>query len=251
MLLLALALAGAPPAVVSPPPEIGVYAAASLRDALERLAPECGRKAGARVILNLGGSSDLARQIEAANKADIFFSADEEWMDRLSRAGLVDEGSRRSLLSNRLVVVGPRAGPAFFRSPRDLAGSGVRRLSLANPEAVPAGKYAKAWLETIGLWEEIRDRVVPAVDVRAALSAVESGAVEAGVIYRTDAAVSRRVVVLYEVPENEGPVISYAVAAMRDRPERVRARRIVECLAGPEGRKVFEALGFIVRSGTP
>ena len=250
MLFLALA-AGGVPAIASPPAEICVYAAASLRDALERLGPECGMKAGARIVFNFGGSSDLARQIEAANKADVFFSADEEWMDRLSRAGLVDEDSRRSLLSNRLVVVGPRSGPPLLRSPRDLAGEGVRRLSLANPEAVPAGKYAKAWLERLGLWEAVRDRVVPAVDVRAALAAVESGAAEAGVVYRTDAAVSRKAVVLYEVPEREGPVISYAVAAMRDRPERERARKVVDCLAAPEAREVFETLGFIVQDGTP
>ena len=250
MLLLALALAGAT-AAVSPPAEITLYAAASLREAMERLAPECAGKVGARVFFNFGASSDLARQIEAAGRADIFFSADEAWMDRLSRAGLVDEASRRSFLSNRLVVVGPRSGPPAVRSPRDLARKEIRRLSLANPEAVPAGKYAKAWLERIGLWEAVRDRVVPAVDVRAALAAVESGAAEAGVVYRTDAAVSRRAVVLVEVPEGEGPPISYAVAAMRDRPEMERARKVVNCLAGPEARSVFEALGFVVRGSGP
>jgi molybdate transport system substrate-binding protein len=251
MLLLALALAGGT-AAGPPPAEITLYAAASLREAMERLAPECAAKAGTRVFFNFGPSSDLARQIEAAGRADIFFSADEEWMDRLSRAGLVDDASRRSFLSNRLVVIGPRAGPPAVRSSRDLARKEIRRLSLANPEAVPAGKYAKAWLEKIGLWKAVRDRVVPAVDVRAALAAVESGAAETGVVYRTDAAVSRRAVVLFEVPEGEAPEISYAVAAMRDRPEMERARKVVDCLAGPEARGVFEALGFIVlRSGPP
>jgi len=248
MLLVALALAGA---AAAPPAEISVYAAASLRAAMERLAPECAGKAGARVFFNFGASSDLARQIEAAGRADIFFSADEEWMDRLSRAGLVDETSRRSFLSNRLVVVGPRSAPPAIRSPRDLARKEVRRISLAHPDAVPAGKYAKAWLEKLGLWEAVKDRVVPAVDVRAALAAVESGAAEAGVVYRTDAAISRKVVVLMEVPEREGPPISYAVAAMRDRPEMERARKVVDCLAGPEARSVFEALGFVVRGSGP
>jgi molybdate transport system substrate-binding protein len=250
-LFLALAAGGSLALAASPPAEINFYAAASLRTALERLAPECGKAAGVRIVFNFGASSDLARQIEAAGKADIFFSADEEWMDRISRAGLVDEGSRRSLLSNRLVVVGRRPDPPLFRSPRDLAGGGVGRLSLANPEAVPAGKYAKAWLEKIGLWEAVKGRVVPAVDARAALAVVESGAAEAGVVYRTDAALSRKVDVLYEVPEGEGPVISYAVAAMRDRPERERARKVVDCLAAPEARKTFESLGFIVRSQAP
>ena len=248
---LALSGAGTPPTSGSSAVEINVYAAASLRDALERLAPACGKEAGARLVFNFGASSDLARQIQAANKADLFLSADEEWIDRLDRAGLTDRDSRRSFLSNRLVVVGPRSGTLTVRSAGDLAGRSVRRLALANPDAVPAGKYAKAWLEKAGVWDRVKERVVPSVDVRAALAAVETGAVEAGVVYRTDAAVSRRARVLYEVPEREGPVISYALAVLKDRPERARARRLAECLAGPRGREVFRDLGFIVPEDPP
>src|SRR5713101_8651997 len=185
-------LAGAPLARPASP-EINFYAAASLRDVLQQLAPVCEEAAGAHLVFNFGASNDLARQIEAGNKADVFFSADEAWMDQVAQAGLVDAESRHSLLSNRLVVVGLKDTPLNVRSARDLVGPNVRRISLANPEAVPAGKYAKAWLEKSGLWDGIRDRVLPGLDVRAALAAVEAGGAEAGVVYRTDAAMSKRV----------------------------------------------------------
>ncbi len=251
-LLAALPPAGGPAsALASPPVEILFYAAASLRDALQRIAPECEKEAGVRLVFNFGASSDLARQIEAANKADLFFSADEAWMDYLARKGLVDGDSRKSFLSNRLVVVGPADGTLAVRGPADLAGSRFRRIALANPEAVPAGKYARAWLEKAGRWEAVRDRIVPAADVRAALAAVESGAVEAGVVYRTDAALSRKVRVLYEVPEGEGPRISYALAALRDRPEREKARLVAECVSSGKAGAVFQSLGFVMTGATP
>jgi molybdate transport system substrate-binding protein len=230
-----------------------VYAAASLRDALQDLAPRCGESLGVRLVFNFGASNDLAHQIEAGNKADVFFSADEGWMDRATEAGLVDTGSRRSPLSNLLVVVVPKDSSLTIRSASDLGVPAVRRLSLANPEVVPAGKYAKAWLENVGAWERVRDRVVPGVDVRAALAAVESGAVEAGILYRTDAAISGRVRVAFEVPGAESPAISYALAALRERPYLAHARRVVEWLCGPQAGAVFQRRGFIVRNppGTP
>lgn len=226
--------------------ELQVYAAASLRDALLALAPACERAAGARLVFNFSASNDLARQIEAAGKADVFVSADEDWMDRLDRAGLVDRASRRVLVSNRLVVVGEGDGALRVTGPADLAGAGVRRLSLANPEAVPAGRYARAWLERCGWWEAVRDRVVPALDARAALAAVEAGAAEAGVVYRTDALASRRVRILFEVPASDGPHISYPAAALLGRPHLETARRVVAWLAAPEAAVTFERLGFLV-----
>jgi molybdate transport system substrate-binding protein len=233
------------------PAEIVVYAAASLRDVLQSLAPACERPLGVRLVFNFGASNDLARQIEAGGKADVFFSADEESMDRIERAGLVDRASRRSVLSNRLVVVGPKSGPQSLRSASDLAGPEMRRLSLADPRAVPAGKYARAWLEKAGIWKDVESRVVPGLDVRAALAAVESGGADLAVVYRTDAALSRRVRVLYEVPESEGPHISYPVAALSDRPRPAAARRVVAWLAGAEAAAMFERSGFIIINGAP
>ncbi|HXU11812.1 MAG TPA: molybdate ABC transporter substrate-binding protein [Candidatus Binatia bacterium] len=189
--------------------------------------------------------------MEAANKVDVFLSADEAWMDHVAQAGLVDAASRRSLLSNRLVVVGAADSALHVGSPSDLALPAVRRLALANPEAVPAGKYAKAWLEKAGAWSPVADRVVPFPDVRATLAAVESGGAEAGIVYRTDAAISTKVKVLYEVPAADGPKISYAVAALKDRPQAAAARRFVSWLAGPEATAAFERSGFIVLAQTP
>ncbi|HZN03994.1 MAG TPA: molybdate ABC transporter substrate-binding protein [Candidatus Polarisedimenticolia bacterium] len=251
MLMLPAATAGLDaPAVRAAAPaapiELTVYAAASLKDALNALAPVCGKSAGASLLFNFGASNDLARQIQAANKADVFFSADESWMDQVAAAGLVDASSRRSLLSNRLVVVTPADSSLAVGAAADLAGPNVKRLSLANPDAVPAGKYAKAWLERAGVWDEVKDKVVPAPDARAALAAVESGAVEAGVVYRTDAGIAKRAKVVFTVPESEGLRISYPVAALEDRPSLAASRKVVDCFSGPEGRAVFERFGFVV-----
>lgn len=249
--LLLVASAAAGRLAAAGPVELQVYAAASLRDALEELSPALERATGARPVLNLGASSDLARQIVAANRADLFFSADPAWMDHVAAAGLVDADSRRAPLANRLAVVVPADSPLAIGSAADLARPGIRRLSLADPEAVPAGKYARAWLDARGIWRRVEARVIPALDVRAALAAVESGAADAGIVYRTDAAVSKRVRVALEVPESEGPPITYVLAALRDRPHLELARAAVAWLCGPEAVAVFERLGFVARGGAP
>jgi molybdate transport system substrate-binding protein len=229
--------------------EVTLYAAASLRDALQDLTPGCEKKTGTKLVVNFGASSDLARQIEAAEKADLFFSADEALMDRLSE--LLEPGSRRTVLSNRLVVVGPTDSTLTIGSAADLTGPAVRHVSLANPEAVPAGKYARGWLEKVGQWEVLKDRIVPAVDVRAVLAAVESGLLEAGVVYVTDAVVSKKVKVLYEVPEGDAPPISYPIAMLRGRPHPDRVKKMEACLTGEEAMKAFRARGFIIQAPNP
>lgn len=244
--LLAGVLATPRAAVAAEPVEIQVYAAASLRNVLEEMAPAVERATGTRLVFNLGASNDLARQIVAANKADVFFSADEGWMDRVAEAGLIDSASRRSPLSNRLAVVVSLESALAIASAADLAAPTIRRLALANPESVPAGKYAKAWLESKGLWAAISERVIPAQDVRGALAAVESGAVDAGIVYRTDAAVSKKVRVVYVVPEGEGPAISYAISALAERPNLAAARAVVAWLCSESAAPFFERSGFVV-----
>ncbi len=242
-LSIALVLAFAAPA----PPEITVYAAASLQDALEAVAPACEKATGTHLVFNFGASSALAKQIEAAGKADVFFSADESWMDTLAKGGHVDGVSRISPLSNRLVVVGPAGGHLTVASAKDLAGDGVKHLCLADPAGVPAGKYAKEWLTKAGAWDVVADRVVPALDVRSALVSVEAGACEAGVVYRTDAAISKNTKVLYEVPDAEGPKVSYALAALAERPGIETSRKVVACLSGTEADAVYTRMGFLVK----
>jgi molybdate transport system substrate-binding protein len=243
---------GTPPKGTAPV-EITVYAAASLREALTEIASEYDEKNGTKIVFNFGSSGDLSRQIIAANKADLFFSADEKEMDRVAAEKLLDESTRKVLLSNQLVVIEPldakKPDASIFTkpfAPEQLAGALVKRLSLANTDSVPAGRYAKAWLEKKELWTKVEDRVLPGVDVRAALAAVESGAAQAGIVYRTDAAISKKVRIVHAVPITEGPRISYPLAVIKDRPRSADAKRFANYLASDPARTVFERDGFVI-----
>jgi molybdate transport system substrate-binding protein len=223
--------------------EVSVFAAASLTDALQEAARGFERATGHKVTFNFGGSNDLARQIKAGAPADVFFSADEAQMDRLEAAGLVRGGDRVDLLSNVLVAVVATASTARLEGPRDLLG--VARLALADPQAVPAGVYARRWLESLGLWAEIEGKVVPTLDVRAALSAVESGNVDAGIVYRTDAAISKRVRVAFEAPQDQGPRIVYPLAPIAAS-RRPATAELVRYLTSAPVRAIYARHGFLV-----
>jgi molybdate transport system substrate-binding protein len=226
-----------------------VFAAASATDALKEVGQTFERETGHGVEFAFGASSDLARQAVAGAPADVFLSADVAMLERVEKAGLVLPGTRVDLLSNRLVVVVPADSKRKVAGPADL--KDVKRLVLADPAAVPAGVYAKAWLERQGLWRELEPRVVPALDVRAALAAVEAGRVDAGVVYSTDAALSRRVRVALTVPEGEAPRIVYPVAALSRGKAPEAARAFVRFLQGDAARRAFERHGFIVLTGKP
>jgi molybdate transport system substrate-binding protein len=224
-----------------------VFAAASTTNALQELAPAFTKATGHEVEFAFGASSDLARQAVAGAPADAFLSADAVRMDTLDKAGLVQPGTRVDLLSNRLVVVVPSDVKGLLVGPEGL--KGVKRLALADPAAVPAGVYAKAWLEKAGLWKALEPKVVPALDVRAALSAVESGRVDAGVVYATDAAQSKKVKVAFAVPDADAPRIVYPVAALAKGKAPEAGRSFVRFLQTDEARKVFARQGFIVLGG--
>jgi molybdate transport system substrate-binding protein len=228
--------------------DLTVYAAVSLREPLLQAKERLEREAGAPVVFNFGASNDLARQIVAARRADVFLSADEIQMDLVERAGLIEPGTRRRILSNSLVIVVPRGkGPPLVEGPEDLAGPQVALLSMADPSGVPAGRYAKEWLEAAGLWEQVRGRIAPAIDARAALAAVESGGAQAGIVYRTDAALSRRVKVVYEIPAADGPAIAYTAAVLRGASPTESAGTLLGFLAGAGAEEIFGRYGFIVR----
>jgi molybdate transport system substrate-binding protein len=224
-----------------------VSAASSLRDALAELAPMAEARLGARLVLNFGSSGDLARQILAADGPDLFLSADEVEMERLAAAGRIEPASRRVLCANELVVIEPAdEGPSPFQGPFEPSQlADVPLLSLADPLTVPAGRYARAWLEARGAWAAVAERVVPAIDARAALAAVESGALRAGIVYRTDAARSSRVRVVFRVPRAEGPRIRYPVAVVAGSPEAERARALAEFLVTEEARALLARHGFV------
>jgi molybdate transport system substrate-binding protein len=223
--------------------EVLVFAAASLTDALKEVALAFEADRGHKVSFSFAGSNDLARQIKAGAQADVFFSADAARMDDIQRAGLVRPEDRVDVLGNRLVVVVPVEASSSIKTVTDLAG--VERLALANPEAVPAGIYAKGWLEAAGLWAAVAPKVVPTLDVRAALAAVESGNVTAGVVYRTDARISKRVRVALEVPKDQTPRIVYPLARLWSS-TKPGASAFVSWLVSERGLAVFERHGFEV-----
>jgi len=240
VVVLATLLAGGRPARAD---EVTVFAAASLADVLGEIGKAFAAASGHHVAFNFGGSNDLARQIEAGAPADLFFSADRAQVDRLVEAGLVRPDQRRDVLSNQLVVIVPASSTERLSGPADLAK--LPRLALADPEAVPAGVYARTYLESVGLWAALRDRVVPTLDVRAALAAVESENVPAGIVYRTDAALSRRVRVAFEVPRASGPRIVYVLAPLGAAP-RPAARALLAELLSARAARVYERHGFVV-----
>ncbi len=220
---------------------IRVSAAASLTDALQAIA---SRYHAASVAFNFGASGLLARQIIEGAPADIFISADEPSMDRLEQRGLIVNKSRRPILSNRLVVIVPADSRLRIASPGDLLS--VRRVAIASPDSAPAGAYAQAYLRKAGVWDRIASRIIPTANVRSALAAVESGNVEAGIVYRTDAMISRAVRIAYEVPAAEAPKISYPAAVIADSREKAAALRFLDYLQSAQARDIFRRAGFIL-----
>lgn len=221
--------------------EVRVFAAASLTDALKEIAVAYEKTSRDRIVFNFGASSMLARQIQQGAPADLFLSADEEKVNALAKRGLV--AARASVLSNTLVIVVPRVGGRNINGPRQLAQ--VSSLALAEPSSVPAGIYAKQYLVAQKVWARLAAKVIPTDNVRAALAAVESGNVDAAIVYKTDALLSKKVRIAYEVPRNAGPKISYPFAVLKDAP--VSARRFFAHLQSPAARAVFKKYGFIVQ----
>lgn len=227
----------------APVAEILVFGAASLNESLHELGKHFEASTGTKVTFSFGSSSDLARQIEAGAPADVFFSADTPRMDAVERAGFVRAADRRELLSNVLVVVVPSSSTAKITSARDLAG--LPKLALADPDSVPAGVYARKWLTEEGVWDAVEKKVIPTLDVRAALAAVAGGDVPAGIVYRTDAAISKDVRVAYTV--TDGPDIIYSVAPVASSRNPGAASLFVSFLDSPPGRAAFKRRGFLVR----
>lgn len=210
--LLALVwLAHALAACGSPAPKQGpvVLAASSLQESLTEVAQAWTAQGHPAPVLSFAASSALARQIQQGAPADLFLSADEDWADTLEKAKLLRPGTRADLLSNRLVLIAPKDGKV-----RSLAGLGQGKLALADPSAVPAGKYAKAALTSLGQWQTVEAKVVPAENVRAALALVEHREAALGIVYETDALASGKVAVVDTLPENSHPPIRYPVAVL-------------------------------------
>lgn len=215
-----------------------VLAASSMQESLADVAGAWAADGHPAPVLSFAATSALARQIERGAPADVFVSADRDWMDTLAEQGLLREGTRRDIVSNRLVLV-RRKGAAR----RDLADLGAGKLALADPVAVPAGRYAKAALGTLGQWHTVEGKVVPAENVRAALALVERGEAALGIVYATDAAASDKVEVVRELPADSHPPIRYpaAVLASSEHPD---AAAFLAFLQSSEAQGVFRKHGF-------
>ena len=225
--------------------KLNVFAAASLSDALNEIAKTYEPASGDKLRFNLAASSLLARQIKEGAPADVFFSADELKMDDLAKANLILPDTRRTLLGNTLVIVGNAENGAAISTPADLAKTRIGRIALADPQTVPAGIYAKQFLQSSGLWETLSVKVVPTENVRACLAAVESGNVDAGIVYKTDALISKNVKIACEIPANEGPKITYPLAVIKDTKHQEAARKFAAYLTSPEARAIFGKYGFL------
>jgi molybdate transport system substrate-binding protein len=221
-----------------------VFAAASLTDSLKAVAQRYEAQSGDKIEFNFAASSLLARQIEEGAPADIFFSADDKWMDELVKKGLIVKETRKERLSNSLVIIVPADSSVSISSPGDLAKVG--RIALGDPKAVPAGIYAREYLQKQKLWGAFESKVIPTANVRAALAAVASGDVDAGIVYKTDAAISKQVKVAYEVPASDGPKIAYPMAAVKGSAHLAAARKFLDYLNSTEAAPVFEKFGFVI-----
>jgi molybdate transport system substrate-binding protein len=246
--LLLAALALTQPAVPARAAEILVFAAASLKESLDAATAAYRRQSGDNVKISYGASSALARQIEAGAPADLFISADEAWMDYLQQKKLIDPASRIDLLGNQLVLVAPKdskvettIAPGFPLL--QLLGDG--RLAMADPNAVPAGKYGKAALTKLGVWPQIETNIAAAENVRAALLLVARGEAPLGIVYKTDAAVEPAVRIVAAFPADTHPPIVYPIALVGagGNPD---APTLEAYLRGPAARAVFDAGGFTV-----
>ncbi len=236
------ACAGVPQGLPTRPP-ITVSAAVSLTDVLMAEAQEYARTGGGNVRFNFGASNVLARQIASGAPVDLFISADQAQMDVVAAAGAIG-GTRVDLLYNQLAVVVPSDRPRTLRSVRELADPAFKRIAIGDPQAVPAGVYAKQYLQQVGIWDAVQQRIVPSASVRAALSAVETGAVDAAIVYRTDARISTRASAALVGPLADGPRIVYPAAITKSAEQPAEASRFLDFLRSGKGRLVFERFGF-------
>ena len=244
--VIAMVRTGALHAEVPDRPELLVFAAASLTDVLEDLSAQWQKTSGIPVKMSFAASSMLARQIEAGGRADVFISADEQWMDYLQVRGLIDRPSRRNLAGNRLVLIAPadsriqlRIAPGFPL----LSALGGGRLATGDPDGVPVGRYARSALTSLGLWDEMQHHLVRADNARSAIMFVARGEVPLGIVYTTDALADRKVRIIDTFPDSTHAPISYPGAAVAG--ARGAAKIFVEFLGGAGARDTWKKYGFV------
>ncbi|HET7808971.1 MAG TPA: molybdate ABC transporter substrate-binding protein [Steroidobacteraceae bacterium] len=228
-----------------PPRALLVYAASSLTNVVGALSESWTRASGIPVKLSFASSSILARQVEAGARPDVFISADHQWMDYLQARGLIQVPTRRDLVGNSLVLIAPAGSKAVlkiapgFPLASALAGG---RLATGDPATVPVGRYARSALISLGAWDELKDRLVPADNVRSAMMYVARGDAAFGIVYATDAQAESRVRIVDTFPPGSHAPITYPAAAMRG--AREAARGYLDYLGGPAARDTWHRFGF-------
>jgi len=226
--------------------DVTVFAAASLKEALDEQGKQFAASTGNKVIISYGASNALAKQIEAGAPADIFISADLDWMDYVDQRRLLAADTRTNLLANTLVLVAPsssnstlKVGPNFGLA----AALGAEKLAMANPDSVPAGKYGKSALETLKVWASVEKQVARADNVRAALALVSRGEAPFGVVYRTDALADKGVKVVDTFPPDSHSPIIYPAAVLATS-KSTAAKPLLDFLRSSPGRAIWEKHGF-------
>lgn len=216
-----------------------------MQEALTAAADQWAAEGHARPVLSFAGTPAQARQLIEGAPADLFVSADEAWMDRAAEVGRIERASRADLAGNRLVLIAPadRAEPIALDRNDILGTLGDGRLAMADPDAVPAGRYGQAALASLGLWPTLRERITASENVRAALALVERGEVPLGLVYASDARASRKVAVVAELPSDSHPTIRYPVALVTGSAA-PSAALLRAYLLSPEGTAILVAHGF-------
>lgn len=255
VLALSLAVAGCggsqpavPKAAEAPKPvELNISAAVSLKDALTEIQTNYLKKApNVKLIYNLGASGSLQKQIEQGAPADIFISAAPKQMNELEAKSLVNKTTRKNLVENKLVLIVPKDSKLSLNQYEDLQKVEVKQISIGETKVVPAGQYAEQVLKKIGVWDKIQSKIVFAKDVRTVLTYVETGNVDAGIVYKTDAASSRKIKITATAPEGSHEPIIYPVAVLAASKNQKAAEDFMAYMAGPEGKTVFEKYGFVM-----
>ncbi|SMD11665.1 molybdate ABC transporter substrate-binding protein [Sporomusa malonica] len=235
-----------PPATAQQQPvELTISAAVSLKDALTEIQNKYQAKnPNVKLVYNLGASGSLQKQIEQGAPADIFISAAPKQMDELEAKNLINKATRKNLVENKLVVVVPKESKIEITNFADLAKDSVQKLALGETATVPAGQYAQEALNKLGAWDKVKDKVVFAKDVRTVLAYAETGNVDAGIVYKTDALSSEKVKITATAPEGSHKPVVYPAALLAATKQPKAAEEFLAYLYSSESKAVFEKYGF-------
>lgn len=225
-------------------PEITVFAAMSLTNALTDIGKEYAKKHNVRVSFNFAASTTLQRQIEKGASADIFISASTIQADALEKLGLLEANSREDILTNQLVIVAHKKSDISIRDPIDVQQNVVSRIAIGQPEIVPAGFYAKEVLKHFDLWDRIQPQLIFGTDVRATLAYVSTGNVDVAFVYQSDTTVSEHVKVIYRFPPNTHSTIAYPAAIIKESKQKLLSKAYIEFLKTPTANTMFNKHGF-------